>query len=171
MDIFYQFFDNLLGLSLRPQELEFWQICLRAILVYLAMIVFVRFGKKRFLGRATAFDAILMIVIGSMAARAITGNAPFIGTLAGVYALIALHWLISYITRDSRRIGMLVKGKATVVIRDGQVDYGAMKALHMSTDDLFEDLREKGVDDPKDVKKATLERSGSLSVIKHPPHR
>ena len=85
---------TLLGLSLRPQQLELWQICLRAFVVYLAMIVFVRFGKKRFLGRATAFDAILIIVIGSAAARAITGNAPFFATLTAVFVLIGLRWAI-----------------------------------------------------------------------------
>ena len=158
--------ETLLGLSLRPQQLEIWQIGLRAIIVYLAMIIFVRFAKKRFLSSATAFDAILVIVIGSTAARAITGNAPFFGTLVGVYVLIALHWIISYITRDSPSIGTLVKGHDTVLIRNGRVDRDAMKGAHMSSDNLDEDLRQKGVDDPKKVKEARLERSGDLSVVK-----
>jgi uncharacterized membrane protein YcaP (DUF421 family) len=166
METLYQPLDTLLGLSLRPQQLEFWQIGLRAILVYLVMIVFVRAAKKRFLSSATAFDAILVIVIGSTAARAITGNSPFFGTLAAVYVLIALHWIISYITCDSPSIGTLVKGNATVLIRNGRVDRDAMKAAHMSSDDLEEDLRQKGVDDPRKVKEARLERSGDLSVVK-----
>lgn len=166
MDTLYHAIDTLLGLSLRPQQLEFWQICSRAIIVYLVMIVYVRFAKKRFLSSATAFDAILVIVIGSTAARAITGNAPFFGTLAGVYVLIALHWLISYVTCDSPQIGALVKGNATVLIRNGKVDRVAMRKAHMSTDDLEEDLRQKGVDDPAQVKEARLERSGDLSVVK-----
>ncbi len=41
-----------------------------------------------------------------------------------------------------------------------------MKAAHMSSGDLEEDLRQKGVDEPKKVKEARLERSGDLSVIK-----
>ena len=166
MDTLQNFAETALGLSLRPQQLEFWQICLRAIVVYLAMIVFVRFAKKRFLSSATAFDAILVIIIGSTAARAITGNAPFFATLVGVYVLIALHWIISYVTRDSPSIGALVKGNDTVLIRNGRVDRNAMKAAHMSSDDLEEDLRQKGVDNPKKVKEARLERSGDLSVIK-----
>jgi uncharacterized membrane protein YcaP (DUF421 family) len=166
MDALSNLGETLLGLSLRPQQLEYWQICLRAISVYLVMIVFVRAAKKRFLSSATAFDAILVIVIGSTAARAITGNAPFFGTLAAVFVLIAMHWIISYITRDLPSIGTLVKGNATVLIRNGRVDRDAMKAAHMSSDDLDEDLRQKGVDDPKKVKEARLERSGDLSVVK-----
>jgi uncharacterized membrane protein YcaP (DUF421 family) len=166
MDALKDITDTALGLSLRPQQLELWQICLRAVIVYLAMIMFVRFGKKRFLSRATAFDAILVIVIGSTAARAITGNAPFFETLAAVWILIAMHWVISYFTEGSPMLGSLVKGNTTVLVRNGRVDRQALKDAHMSPDDLDEDLREQGIDDPKKVKEARLERSGKLSVIR-----
>jgi uncharacterized membrane protein YcaP (DUF421 family) len=166
MDALKDITDIALGLSLRPQQLELWQICLRAVIVYLAMIMFVRFGKKRFLSRATAFDAILVIVIGSTAARAITGNAPFFATLAAVWVLIAMHWVISYFTEGSPTLGSLVKGNTTVLVRNGRIDRQALKDAHMSPDDLDEDLREQGIDDPKKVKEARLERSGKLSVIK-----
>jgi uncharacterized membrane protein YcaP (DUF421 family) len=166
MDALKDITDIALGLSLRPQQLELWQICLRAVIVYLAMIMFVRFGKKRFLSRATAFDAILVIVIGSTAARAITGNAPFFATLAAVWVLIAMHWVISYFTEGSPTLGSLVKGNTTVLVRNGRVDRQALKDAHMSPDDLDEDLREQGIDDPKKVKEARLGRIGRLSVIK-----
>jgi uncharacterized membrane protein YcaP (DUF421 family) len=166
MDALKDITDIALGLSLRPQQLELWQICLRAVIVYLAMIMFVRFGKKRFLSRATAFDAILVIVIGSTAARAITGNAPFFATLAAVWVLIAMHWVISYFTESSPTLGSLVKGNTTVLVRNGRVDRQALKDAHMSPDDLDEDLREQGIADPKKVKEARLERSGKLSVIR-----
>jgi uncharacterized membrane protein YcaP (DUF421 family) len=166
MDALKDITDIALGLSLRPQQLELWQICLRAVIVYLAMIAFVRFGKKRFLSRATAFDAILVIVIGSTAARAITGNAPFFATLAAVWVLIAMHWVISYFTESSPTLGSLVKGNTTVLVRNGRIDRQALKDAHMSPDDLDEDLREQGIADPKKVKEARLERSGKLSVIR-----
>jgi uncharacterized membrane protein YcaP (DUF421 family) len=166
MDALKDITDIALGLSLRPQQLELWQICLRAVIVYLAMIMFVRFGKKRFLSRATAFDAILVIVIGSTAARAITGNAPFFATLAAVWVLIAMHWVISYFTEGSPTLGSLVKGNTTVLVRNGRIDRQALKDAHMSPDDLDEDLREQGIADPKKVKEARLERSGKLSVIR-----
>jgi uncharacterized membrane protein YcaP (DUF421 family) len=166
METIHNLAELLLGLSLRPQQLDVWQICLRAVIVYLVMIVFVRFGKKRFLSRATAFDAILVIVIGSAAARAITGNAPFFATLAAVFTLIALHWIISFFTRSSPALGSLFKGNATLLIHNGRIDRDALMGAHMSRDDLDEDLREQGVASPAEVKEARLERSGQLSVIK-----
>jgi uncharacterized membrane protein YcaP (DUF421 family) len=166
MDAFYRGIDWLLGLDAGAHDLTLSQLCLRAIIVYLVMIGFVRMGKKRFLGRATAFDTILVIIIGSTAARAITGNSPFFGTLAAVLMLIAMHWLISAVVRRWPAIGPLVKGNTTLLVRNGRVDRKALESSHMSDDDLAEDLREAGVDEVSAVKEARLERSGKLSVIR-----
>ncbi|MBL0406823.1 DUF421 domain-containing protein [Microvirga aerilata] len=61
---------------------------------------------------------------------------------------------------------MLIKDKPRTLIRDGQVDEQAMRKVHMTEHDLWEDLRGKGVSDLKQVAEARLERSGNLSVIK-----
>jgi hypothetical protein len=46
-------FDGLLGLSLKSDQLGFGQMAARAFIMYVAVIIIVRSGKKRFLGRAT----------------------------------------------------------------------------------------------------------------------
>lgn len=166
MDTLRSIGETLLGLSKPSSALDVGQLCLRAAIVYLVMILFMRLAKKRSLGRATVFDVILGIIIGSTASRAVTGNAPFFGSLAAALALIAMHWLISLGARDWPRLGWLVKGQSDLLIKNGKVDRGELKRAHMTDDDLAEDLRQKGVSDPADVKEARLERDGVLSVIK-----
>ena len=61
--------ETLLGLSAKADDLTLAQVAVRAFLVYSALIVFVRLGKKRFLAQATPLDAILLILIGSIASR------------------------------------------------------------------------------------------------------
>jgi uncharacterized membrane protein YcaP (DUF421 family) len=159
--------DALLGLSaVKAEELSTLQVCLRALVVYLVLIGYVRFAKKRFLSEATGFDAILVIVIGSVASRAISGTAPFIPSLAGTFVLVLVHWVISYVTQNSALLGYIVKGKDTVLIRNGKIDREALAGSHMSEDDLEEDLRQEGIETPSQVKMARLERSGKLSVIR-----
>jgi uncharacterized membrane protein YcaP (DUF421 family) len=167
MDALWSIIDALLGLSaVKAEELSTLQVCLRALVVYLVLIGYVRFAKKRFLSEATGFDAILVIVIGSIASRAISGTAPFFGSLAGAFTLVLVHWVISYITQDSALFSYVVKGKDTVLIRNGKIDRKAMAASHISEDDLAEDLRLEGVETLEQVKSARLERSGRLSVIR-----
>jgi uncharacterized membrane protein YcaP (DUF421 family) len=161
------FVDAVLGISAtKAEQLTVLQVCARAFVVYLILIVYVRLGKKRFLGQATAFDAILVIIIGSISSRAISGTAPFAASLAATLVLILIHWVISYFTETSKALGYLTKGTDTLIVKDGRVDRAALRDAHMSDDDLAEDLRERGVAAPGDVKEARLERSGKLSVIK-----
>jgi uncharacterized membrane protein YcaP (DUF421 family) len=167
MDSVWHAIDGLLGLSAtQAHELSWIQVCLRAAIVYAVLIAYVRFGKKRFLSQATAFDAILLIIIGSIASRAVSGTAPFFASLAGTLVLIIIHWIISYLTQNSKVLSDLVKGHDTVLVREGRIDREALAAAHMSDDDLAQDLREEGVEAATQVKSARLERSGKLSVIK-----
>jgi uncharacterized membrane protein YcaP (DUF421 family) len=166
MSDFVEAANAVLGLSSKAEDLGWAQACVRALVVYVALIIIVRFGKKRFLSRATAFDTVLVITIGSIASRGITANAPLLTTLVAVLVLVATHWVISYFSRDHPAFGRLVKGTDTLLVKDGQIDERALAQAHMSRDDLEEDLRQKGVAGPSKAKEARLERSGNLSVIK-----
>jgi uncharacterized membrane protein YcaP (DUF421 family) len=166
MHTLYEALDAGLCLSAtQANELNTLQVCARAIVVYVVLIGYVRLGKKRFLGQATAFDVILLIIIGSIASRAISGTAPFVASLAGTLALVMFHWVISYLGQFSPLIGFLAKGTDTVLVKKGRVDRLALKSVHMSEEDLAEDLRQHGISDPRNVLEARLERSGKLSVV------
>ena len=167
MEAVFTIANALLGLSAeKPEQLATTQVCMRAVVVFFVLIAYLRLAKKRFLGQSTAFDAILVIVIGSISSRAISGTAPFGASLAGTLTLIALHWLLSYAAMYVPGLSGLVKGHSTIIIRDGLVDRKALQASHMTQDDLAEDLRQEGIASVSEVKEARLERSGSLSVIK-----
>jgi uncharacterized membrane protein YcaP (DUF421 family) len=161
-----EFIDSILGLSLKSEQLSYGHMAARALVMYLLLIVIVRSAKKRFLSNATAFDFILTVMIGAIAARALTGGAPFFPATLAIVVMVIIHWTFSYMARGSATFSGLIKGHSTVVIKDGKPQTEAMKRAHMSRDDLDEDLREKGVTSPSEVKEARLERSGKLSTIK-----
>jgi uncharacterized membrane protein YcaP (DUF421 family) len=162
----YEIADDVLGLSLKSEQLGFAHMAARALVMYVLLLIIVRAGKKRFLGRATAFDVILVIMIGSIAARALTGGAPFFPATLGIVVLVAFHWMISWLARGSPAFSGIIKGHSTVLVKDGKVLGEALAQAHMSKDDLDEDLREQSVSAPSQVAEARLERSGRLSVIK-----
>ena len=158
--------DTVLGLSVKAENLGFGHMAARACLMYLLLIWLIRSAKKRFLGEATAFDMILVIVLGSIAARGLTGGAPYFPCVLALAVLIAMHWVFSYVAQRVPWFSALLKGHSTLLIVDGRIQYGPLRAAHMSRDDLDEDLRQQGVADPADVREARLERSGRLSVIR-----
>ena len=163
-----EFAETFLGLSAAAADLSFGQVAVRAVLVYGSMIAFVRFGKKRFLAQATAFDAILIILIGSIASRGVSGTAPFFTSVLAAGWLIVLHSAFSFISCRSDSFSHLIKGNPTILIKDGQVDRTMLRRTHMSEGDLEEDLRKKGLRNASEVSEGRLERDGTVSVLKAP---
>lgn len=157
---------HLLGLS--AESLSLWQMALRAVVVYLVAIVLVRLGEKRFLGKYAALDVILGFMLGSVLSRAITGSSPFFETLfGGALALVLMHWLFAVISFRSDRFGNWVKGNERVLVRDGNIEWNAMRTSHISRNDLQAAVRSNAqLADLKQVKEARLERSGDISIVK-----
>lgn len=156
-----------LGLGHQATDLTFVQIALRSLIVFMAALVIVRVGDKRFLSRKTAFDAVLGFIFASMLARAINGSCAFWETIGGAFVLIALHRLIAVIASRSHTFGNLVKGNANLVVKDGLILHETLLHHDLSEHDLAEDLRLNGnVESPAQVKFAFFERNGQISVVK-----
>lgn len=155
-----------LGAGLEAKDLDAGQMALRAVVIYVVTLAFIRMAKKRFLGRASAFDVVVGIIVGSIASRAITGNAPMVPSMAATAAIIAMHWLFSGMAVRSHAFGALIKGGSRVIVENGEVDQQALRKAHMTERDLEEALREKGLRDVGQVASAHLERDGSVSIIK-----
>jgi uncharacterized membrane protein YcaP (DUF421 family) len=75
--------NTLLGLGREATALTFLQISLRGVIVFIATLIIVRCGDRRFLSQKTAFDAVLGFILASMLARAVNGTAAFFPTLGG----------------------------------------------------------------------------------------
>jgi len=156
----------LLGLGLDAGQIGPGQMALRAIIVYGFTLFIVRLGSKRFLGKATAFDVIMGIMIGSVMSRGINGSAALHATLAAGAVLVGLHWLFGVLSFHTGWFGSIVKGSPVKLIEDGQVREDAMRGSSLSRNDLEEALRLEGMTpDPSRVALAYLERDGSISVV------
>src|SRR6266508_2874605 len=86
--------ERALGAHVRAEDLTIPQIALRAILVFLVWLAIVRMADRRLLGKYSAFDVVLAVMLGSVLSRAINGSAPLWGTLAAATVLVAMHWIL-----------------------------------------------------------------------------
>lgn len=160
------FIDRALGLGLENEDITIAQMSLRALVVFVLAIAMIRIGNKRFMGKSAALDVLLGIVFGSMVSRAITGNAPFTPTLISSLVLVLLHWVLSAIAFRWQWFGTLVKGHDSALVRDGEIQWEAMRKGHVTEHDLQESLRTSGhAPDVRKVAEARLERNGDISVI------
>src|SRR4029077_12880482 len=133
MNAFWNSFGSLLGLNVEPRDLSFLQISLRGIIVFFATLVVMRLGHKRSLARKTPFDAVLLVILASVLARAINGNSSFFATLGGGFVLVLLHRLLALTAYHSHRFGILLKGQSETIIENGDFIWRTMGRNHIST--------------------------------------
>lgn len=155
--------ENLFGTA---QSLAWWQECLRALVVFLYGLMLLRCSGRRTFGRWSALDIVVSVVFGSSVSRAITGNAPFFGTLAAMAVLVALHWILGRLVVKSRRISAFFEGAPVELARLGKSDEATMTSWSVSRADLGEALRGAGILHPRDARLVMLEPSGKITVVK-----
>ena len=167
MNALQNFFLVLLGPDGKATELTVLNISLRGFFVFVVGLALVRIGDRRSLAQKTAFDAIFIVLIGSMLSRAINGTAPFFVTIAGGVALMIVHRVFAFGACKSHWFGKLIKGRPITVVRNGEVDWERLRSALVSKHDFEEDLRLDGkTDDASTIQLARLERSGDISFIK-----
>jgi uncharacterized membrane protein YcaP (DUF421 family) len=167
MNALQNFFFVLLGPDGKATELTLLHIVLRSFIIFIVGLAIVRIGDRRSLAEKTAFDAIFIVLVGSMLSRAINGTAPFFTTIGAGVALMIIHRAFAFGAFKSHRFGRLIKGDSLILVREGEIDWKEMKRSLVSKHDLEEDLRlDAKTEDISKIRTARLERSGDISFIK-----
>jgi len=167
MNALQNFFLTLLGPDGKATELTLLHISLRALFIFVIGLALVRIGDRRSLSEKTAFDAIFIVLIGSMLSRAINGTAPFFTTIAAGIVLMLIHRACAFGACKSHAFGKLIKGRPVTLVRNGEIDRAQMRRSLVSEHDFEEDLRlHAKTQDISDIQTARLERSGDISFIK-----
>jgi uncharacterized membrane protein YcaP (DUF421 family) len=170
MQLFWDLMTPLLGLGAEPRNLTLVQIVLRGLIVFVAGLIMLRLGDRRALAQKTTFDTLLIVLLASVLSRAINGSGAFFATLGGSFFLVLLHRALAQLCCLSHAIGLCVKGKPYVLVKDGGFHHSVMRKKSVSQHDIEEDMRLSAkVEDIGAIRVARLERSGDLSFIKHEP--
>lgn len=120
----------------------------------------------RAFGKKSAFDNIIVIVLGSVVARGIAGAFAFGATLAASLVLVAVHRLLGWIITKNKTIEKLVKGNHFLLYQNEKIIHTNLIKAGMSKDDLFESLRlETQMESLVEVEKAFIENNGRISFI------
>lgn len=123
-----------------------WQFPLRAVLVYLVLLVLVRLSGKRTLGQFSAFDIIVLMLVAEAAQGPLTGNDHSLpGGLLVVATLIALNYGLAWWSTRSRGVDVLLEGEPVVLLRHGREICGRIRAHHIPAGDFDEAMRRAGL--------------------------
>lgn len=143
-----------------------WQMCLRAVIVFVWAVALYRAMPRRAFGSNAALDIVIVVVLGSSLSRALTGNAPVVPTIAATAVLAILYGLLNYMALRFDWVSRALKGRRLRLIKDGELDRRALDRGQLGEGDLMENIRASGLSSVKEVESAWLERNGKVTVIK-----
>lgn len=149
-----------------------WVFVLRAVVVYVFLLALLRITGKRQVGQLAPFDLVLLLVLSNAVQNSMNaGDTSLVGGLISAAALIALNFVVGYLTTRSRRIERLVDGEPAVLIRDGKLFETVMRRAQITEHELHAALRHAGCREVSEVSLAILEINGGISVIQRHPTR
>jgi len=145
--------------------IPWWQLVLRAGLVYTFLLVMLRLTGKRQVGQLAPFDLVLLLVLSNSVQNAMTGpDNSVTGGLILCATLIGLNTVVSYATFRSRRLEALVEGRPQVLIHNGRLDQEIMDKEKITHHELMAALRAAGLSSVGEVHFAILENNGQITV-------
>lgn len=135
--------------------------------IYLLLLVIFRISGRRTLSQTTTFDLVLLLIIGETTQQAMVGNDDTVaGAAVAIVSLVSLDMTIGFLKRRVPRFDRLLEGQPVLLIREGKMQHAAMKANGLDELDLLEAARlSHGLVDMEDVRQATLERDGQISIV------
>jgi uncharacterized membrane protein YcaP (DUF421 family) len=138
----------------------------RASVIYFFLLVLIRMLGKRTVGNFTAFDLIVALILGELVDGPIYGDVPLIQGLVALVVISGWAYLDEHLSYRFSVIDRLTGGSPTVLVRDGEIDWKGMAEERINEEELWSLLRLQQIEKLEDVKQATLETNGELSVIK-----
>ncbi|MBY6036618.1 DUF421 domain-containing protein [Fictibacillus nanhaiensis] len=112
----------------------------------------------------TTAETVIMISLGPLLIRPVSGKNLYVTFLVGLVLIITLR-LIEYVQLKWNVTESLFTGKSKIVIEHGEILQDNLKKLRLTVDTLEMRLREKGIKKIEDVKFATIEASGELGYL------
>jgi len=138
---------------------------LRPIIVYLCLIGFLRLFGKRELAQLNPFDLVVLLSLSNTVQNAIIGEDNSItGGILGAFSLLAINWIVARILFRLPRVNKALEGDETVLIRNGQIDWAALKRESLTEIELLSVIHKQMLDDISDVEKCVLEPNGTFYV-------
>lgn len=143
-----------------------WELVVRSVAVYLAMLVMLRVFGKREVGQFTLFDLVLILLVANAVQPAMTGqDSSLLGGMIIIVSLIGANQVVSLARQHVPLVASLLESKPTVIASDGTWIRKAMDHEEITIEEAQMALRERGIADVSEVEMAVLESDGSISVI------
>jgi len=144
-----------------------WVKILRAVVVYVFLIVGLRLSGKRELAQLNPFDLVVLLTLSNTVQNAIIGDDnSLLGGLIGAATLLLMNYLVVRFMFFHPNVGKVIEGDSVCLIDAGNVCEDKLRQELISIAELRAAAHHQGFDTLKDVESAVLEPDGAFSFTR-----
>jgi uncharacterized membrane protein YcaP (DUF421 family) len=143
---------------------------LRAIIVYLFLVVGLRLAGKRELAQLNPFDLVVLLTLSNTVQNAIIGDDNSVtGGILGATALLLTNYLVVRFLYRHARLERLIEGEPDVLVENGTVRMDRLGEELITLPELESAAHKQGFSSLDDVDRAVLEPGGTISFFGKTP--
>jgi len=144
---------------------ELGVVAAKAVLMYGTALVGLRLGERRTLAQWTIIDFAAAVAIGAIVGRTAIAQGQSYATGAVALATIVVVHRCASLLRFSPLLGKLADHRIRVLVADGQVRRGQLRRCGLTDNDLYAELRLRGVFDLRALRYVLYESKGGLTLV------
>jgi len=148
------------------------ELVLRAAFLFLFLWVVMRVMGRRELAELSAFELVLVVVLGDVVQQGITQEDMSVtGAVLVVSTMALLSVGMSWVRLRFPSTRTTLGGMSIVIVRDGRLLDEALRIERMAAEDVEDAARAQGIADLADVAVGVLEQDGQLSFVTYDRRR
>jgi uncharacterized membrane protein YcaP (DUF421 family) len=140
---------------------------LRALAVYLFLLVVFRVSGKRTLAQITTFDLVLILIIAETTQQALLGeDFSVTNALLLIATLVGFDVALSLLKQRYPRLDNAIEGQPLILVEHGRPLTERMDKERVDASDILEAARRlRGLERMEQIKYAVLERDGEITIV------
>lgn len=152
----------LFGFSVPPLEMV-----VRGTAMFWFLFVLFRVFVRRDAGALGIADILLIVIVADAAQNGMAGDYRSIPDgMVLIGTIVGWNMLLDFLAFKSARLERWLEPRQIVLVKNGQIQYHNLRRQFMTENELMSKLREHGVDKLAEIKRAYMEGSGSITVIR-----
>jgi uncharacterized membrane protein YcaP (DUF421 family) len=143
-----------------------WELIVRAAVVYVFLLVLLRLTGKRQVGQLAPFDLVLLLVLSNAVQNSMNaGDNSLVGGLISAATLVLLNFGVAIATWRSKKLETLIEGKPQILIHNGKLFEDVADKARLTHHEIQSALRRGGCTCVEEVHAAILENNGTISIV------
>ena len=147
-------------------QLSPWELIARGTIIYWFLFLLFRFALRRDSGSLGLADILVIVLIADAAQNGMAGEYKSVGeAMVLVGTLAAWSYFIDWMSFRYPWFARFAEPRVVVLVRDGAIVQANLRQEMLTQEELESQIRQNGIEDIRQVKRARLESDGHISVI------